>query len=85
MHSPKGTAQVTPAMQLACFDFEQLQKEVIGTFLVGKPYIHSPENLRTTFKFRVHPVETVTLGVSDVDLNTLSEGIKEKKDYMVKQ
>ena len=60
------------------FDVQKLQEDVIKTYLVGKPLIECPEkHLRMCFKFRVVHVVAIAMGVSEADLDLLSEYIKD--------
>ena len=59
------------------FDVQKLQEDIIKTYLVGKPLIECPaKHLRMCFKFRVVRVEAIAMGVSEADLELLSEYIK---------
>ena len=60
------------------FDAQKLQEDIIKTYLVGKPLIESPaEHLRMCFKFRVVRAETIAMGVSEADLELLSNYLKD--------
>lgn len=65
-------------MKGSVFDVQKLQEDVIKKYLVGKPLIESPaEHLRMCFKFRVVRAETIAIGVSEADLELLSNYLKD--------
>ena len=68
------------------FDFEQLQKEVIKTFVVGKPRIHSPsKHLRRHFNFRSVPqADTVSLDIAETNLGGIKQYITDKPKFTSK-
>jgi len=60
------------------FDLQMLQEDIIKIYLVGKPQIKDPaEHLRVCFKFLVLRPDTVAMGISDGDLETLHEHLKD--------
>ena len=60
------------------FDLQKLQEDVIKVYLVGKPLIKDPaEHLRVCFKFRVLRPDTITMGISEGDLQILRDNLKE--------
>lgn len=44
-----------PTSQEMPFHLEQLEEDLVVTFIVGKPHIESPLLLRTVFKFKKDP------------------------------
>ena len=65
-------------MKGSVFDVQKLQEDVIKKYLVGKPLIKNPaEHLRMCFKFRVVRAETIAIGVSEADLELLSNYLKD--------
>ncbi len=71
------------AVQEYPFDFERLQKDIITSFLSGKPVIVI-DNLRKPFKFLLQRRNTLTLGVTEIDIDVLSEYIKDSPEFEVR-
>ena len=60
------------------FDLQKLQEDVIKVYLVGKPLIKDPaEHLHVCFKFRVLRPDTIAMGISEGDLQSLRDNLKE--------
>ena len=53
------------------FDLVHLQEDICRVYLVGKPDIRNPEELRSQFKFTVPKIEALELGISTEDLDIL--------------
>ena len=56
------------------FDLESLQRDMVITFILGKPKINT-ENLRKPFKFRQKKPDALTLDLSVLDLSTIEHYI----------
>ena len=66
------------SQQSSMFDLQKLQEDIIKVYLVGKPLIKDPaEHLRVCFKFKVLRPDTIPMGISEDDLQTLCDYLKE--------
>ncbi len=71
-------------MQEYPYDFDRLQNDIISVFLSGKPLIKDPrEFLRKPFKFLVRRPHSLTLGVTEIDIELLSEYMKQTPGFNV--
>ena len=64
----------------ATYDFENLQRDIVFTFILGKAKI-STDNLRKQFQFRQRKHDSFIMDLSVLDLSTIDHHVD--KDFKV--
>lgn len=69
----------TDYVQKLIFDYEKIQDDVIDEFIVGKQMISdNMANLRIPFKYRKPKTVAVGVGVSEADVDALSNYLEDE-------
>lgn len=83
MYPKEAALFASSTLEKECqFDLTHLQEDICCKFLVGKPFIQNPDELRTQFKFTASRVEALELGISQGDLDILKQYLEEKFQCM---